>query len=180
MACSLNWHWSLWIFKSWRDPLFPRQPDFLIHFMINYYGLHLHLYHYMKSFLQECKKERIPFTQFFSQQLMCLGCNAASTYSLIGLLVLRRDYSQRELFKHITLLSSCSYEAKSNRSWTTAAAVSWVTAEVELRIASNECFTPTHDHEANVKGGQDLMSTERMQHITTKVKKMKHNHFILC
>lgn len=93
----------------------------------------------------------VPFTQFFSQQLMCLGYNVASTYGLIGLLVLRGDYSLRELFKHITLLSSCSYEAKSNQSWTTTAAVSWVTAEVEPRIASNEGFAPTHDQEANVK-----------------------------
>lgn len=55
----------------------------------------------------------------------------------------------RELFKHITLFSSCASEAKSNQSRTTAAAVSRVTAEVELCIVSNECFTPKHDQEAN-------------------------------
>lgn len=84
----------------------------------------------------------LPFAPFSSQQLMCLGYNVASTNGLIGLLVLRGDYSMRELFKHITLFSSCSSEAKSNQSWTTSAAVSWVTAEVEPCIVSNECFTP--------------------------------------
>lgn len=45
------------------------------------------------------------------QQLLCLGYNVASSYDLIGLLVLRGDYSMGELFKHITLFSPCSSEA---------------------------------------------------------------------
>lgn len=94
----------------------------------------------------------LPFAPFSSQQLMCLGYNVASTYGLIGLLVLRGDYSMRELFKHITLFSSCSSEAKSNQSWTTSAAVSWVTAEVEPRIV--RMFHTKFDQ------------TESMQHTT--------------
>lgn len=130
----------------------------------------LHFQHNMKSWsVRKCTGcGRVPFAQFHSQQLMRLGYNMASTYCLIRLLVLRGDYSTRELFKHITLFSFCSSEAKSNRSLTTTATVSWVTAEVELRIISNECFTPKHDQMQRWKG---LMSAERMQHINTKIKK---------
>lgn len=73
---------------------------------------------------------RVPLAQFFSHQLMCLGYNVASTYGLIELLVLRGDYSLRELFKHITLFSyTAPAKLKATKVEPPAAAVSWVTAE---------------------------------------------------